>query len=178
MYDDVYTILPIENGFDDSPRYNLNNWKRNLTIENVRSGDVLRWACEKGHLDVVQYLCKTFELTVEDIRSCDNLALQLACENGHLKIIQWLYSACELTVEDIRSDYNRALRFACLYGHLHVVQYLCETFGLTVEDIRSNNLALKLAWEYGHLNVIQWICEHFHLDYGSEISALYEQNMG
>ena len=61
-------------------------------MENIQSDDNLsvQLVCEYGHLDVVQYLCEMFGLTVEDIRSDYNWALQLACGNGHFHVIRYL----------------------------------------------------------------------------------------
>ena len=138
----------------------------------------LLFACRYGHLKIIQWLYSACGLTVSDIRFYGNQALLCACVHGNLHVVQYLCETFGLTVEDIRSKSIWGLQLACLYGNLDVVQYLCETFGLTIEDVRSkDNQALRWAYRCGHLNVIQWICEHFHLDYGSEISALYKQNM-
>ena len=96
--------------------------------------DQLLFACCKGHLKIIQWLYSACELTVEDVRSNDNWALQLACKNGHLHVVQYLCETFGLTVEDIRSWDNLALRWACGNGHLDVGRWICETFELTVED--------------------------------------------
>ena len=131
----------------------------------------LWFACQYGHLKIIQWLYSACELTVDDIRVDNNWALRCACIHGNLHVVQYLCETFELTVEDIRSRNNWALQLACKYGHLHVFQYLCETFDLTVEDVWSDyNLALRYAYERGHLNVVQYLCQRFHLDYEHENS--------
>ena len=136
--------------------------------------DQLLFACQYGHLKIIQWLYFACSLTVEDVGLYYyNCPLQLACENVHLHVIQWICKTFELTGEDWN---DLVLRYAFIKGCLDVVQYFCETFELTVEDIRSHdNWLLSMAYINKHFHVIQWICEHFRLDYEREISALYEK---
>ena len=156
---------------------------KNLGCEDVQFGGVLRWARKKGHLDIVQYLCETFGLLIEDTHPgqclCEPFSLPIEDIRSDREYNEYNGDDWRryFTIETVRLSDNRPLRYACEYGHLDMVQYLCKMFGLTVEDLRScDNWALRYAYLNRHFHVIQWICEHFHLDYESEISALNEQN--
>ena len=58
--------------------------------ENKTPKEQFQWACYKGYLEVCKWLISTFNLTIKDVRSRDNLALRCAYENGHSKVCKWL----------------------------------------------------------------------------------------
>lgn len=108
-------------------------------------------AAKDGRIDVIREL-KT-HLTLENIRSKDNLALRIASEYGHVDVLKEL-KKCGLTVEDLRSKNNFALQAAAENGHVEVLQEM-KKWGLTTEDARSDdNFALRSAAENGHVDVL------------------------
>jgi len=118
----------------------------------------LYWVANKGHLEVLQWLHTTFQLTAKDARSNNNWAFRRAAEKGHLKVLQWLHTTYGLTAEDVRSNNNYAFRYAAKNGHLQVLEWLHTTYGLTAEDARSeDNFAFRSAAKNGHQHVLQWL---------------------
>lgn len=83
-------------------------------------------AAKAGRLNIIQYLA-TF-LTLDDIRTNDNLALYYACSHGHLQVVQYLterltcvqettvvqFLGTKLTVNDMCTYNGPALDFACV----------------------------------------------------------------
>ena len=55
---------------------------------------------------MVRYLVETFNLTVKDVKSRDNLALRMTASEGHLEIVRYLIETFNLTPEDVRSGDN------------------------------------------------------------------------
>lgn len=128
-----------------------------------RDNDILRYVICSGHVEILQWLVETFNLTVEDVRS--RRILNYAIETKVLEMIKYLVETFNLTVEDVRSNDNWILLTAAARGHLDVLRYLVETFKLTVNDVRSrDNEALRMAASNGHLNVLRYLVETFNLN--------------
>jgi ankyrin repeat protein len=111
--------------------------------------EALHNACLASSTRLVREILEHDSITLEDIRSDDNLALYYACARNNLKIVQLLFNGTGtgqgLSVEDVRSRNNRALNYACIHGNVKLVQLLIDR-GLTLDDIRANNnAALKSA---------------------------------
>ena len=83
-------------------------------------------ACERGHLDVAQWLYTVFQLTVNDAR--DSYVFRNTCHNGHLHVAKWLYTTFHLTVDDVRIQNIGEFPL----GRQDVRDWLIATFGLTV----------------------------------------------
>ena len=85
--------------------------------------------CENGHLSIVQWLSKRFQITT---KSWGNDALRACCAKGHLDVAQWLVDQYHLTTEDLRANHN----LSCEKGHFEMSQWLADRFQLTTEDVR------------------------------------------
>ena len=75
-------------------------------------------------IEVEKYLCETYGLTIEYIRSEDNEAIRRASENGHIEVVKYLCETYRLTIENILSCDNVALIYIFKYGHYGVVIFL------------------------------------------------------
>ena len=139
--------------------------KLNLTLEIIirsKNNYALILASSYGHLEVVKYLIKKLNFTLEDIRNVDNFAFGYASYYGHLEVVKYLIDK-GLTLEDIKSRDNYALRLASENGHLEVVKFLVNK-GLTLEDIRSqDNFAFRYASSNGHLEVVKYLEEQIKI---------------
>lgn len=130
----------------------------------VISTGALSSACAHGFMNIVQYLCTTYELIPTDIRMDNNVALRNACENGHLRVVEYLHTTFNLKAEDVRDGNNWTLGEVCAKGHLKVVEYLHDVFKMTVEDARAHdNRALRYACARGHLGVVKYLHDVFGL---------------
>jgi ankyrin repeat protein len=58
------------------------------------------YACEQGHLKIVKFLWDQ-GLTVDNLRSDNNLAIRHASRNGHLDVVKFLYSQ-DLNLDDLK----------------------------------------------------------------------------
>jgi hypothetical protein len=81
----------------------LLKWYHNRNILGQKNLAFFQLACEHGSLDIAKWLHTIFELTTEDIRASNNLALSLASGNGHFLVVNWLRTTFALTDEDASS---------------------------------------------------------------------------
>ena len=143
--------------------------------------EAFRFACEKGHLKVAQWLLETNPNI--DIFQYNEISFLSACEKGHLEVVKWLYakkqediyrdhvydpicnynkdpSFCELCEDPSSYNYNNAFGFACKNGNLKVAQWLFEQkpdiYKLTLGE---NEFSFRWACRNGHLKVAQWLFE-------------------
>jgi ankyrin repeat protein len=127
------------------------------------------WACEQGHLDMVEYL------TSQEI-GCDpeadhNYAIQFAALNGHLEVVKYLFSIGG----DPKSHNNYAIRLASKNGHLKVVKYLVD---LGCDPKACNNHAIQFASLNNHLDVVKYLvemdCDHKNISFDIKYKVLCE----
>lgn len=64
----------------------------NFSTQEIRFEDncSLRWAAEAGHLNVVKWLCESFDITVSDVTSHQCFALATSISNGYLDVADFL----------------------------------------------------------------------------------------
>ena len=86
--------------------------------------EMFKNACENGFSEIAQRVAEIRRMTSDDVRSHQNISLQLACEFGHLKTVQWLVDRFDFTEADARAMDNFALRRTCAAGHLSLAQWL------------------------------------------------------
>jgi ankyrin repeat protein len=119
----------------------------------------LMWACEDGHLDVVQILHgETEGQGLEGRNNYGCTALHDSARGGHKEIVSFLLSkGAEATARD--EDDTTPFMCACANGHLEVVQMLFKaTEGQGLED-RDNNgfTALHCAAIKGYKDVVAFL---------------------
>jgi len=112
-------------------------------------GSPLRWACERGHLDVVKYLgSKGAHATAHD-----NIAIIQAVINGHFEVVKYLVD--NLGVNP-RANKDWALCLASGTGRLSIVRFLCDRGANVCVD---NNLPLKWASDNCHFETVEYLCK-------------------
>jgi ankyrin repeat protein len=102
----------------------------------------LIYACEHGHLEVVQYLIERERLdTVAE--NIGFTALRHASCNGRLPVVRYIVETCHVDAE----GWN-ALHYASENGHLEVVEYLIESCNVDAEAKDNGGwTALHQAWK-------------------------------
>jgi hypothetical protein len=109
-------------------------------------------AARNGHLVVLKWLKKKFNITEQDIKlynKYNNEAFLNAASNGHLEILKWLKETFNIT----KSENNEAFIWAAQNGHLKVLKWLKETYNITEQDAKIfDNYAFRLAASNGYLD--------------------------
>ncbi|KAH3767925.1 hypothetical protein Pelo_16 [Pelomyxa schiedti] len=150
--------------------------------------ECLNGALLRGHADMADWLCKTFQPNVMPSlpiwqACCHNggelatvqwmlrnlpapkrcSGLTMSCLQGNLPLVKFLSAAYSATPEDIRDNENEALRSACGHGHLHVAKWITQEFGLNKADAQcgDQNEALWQSFQNGHLETALWVMETF-----------------
>jgi serine/threonine protein kinase len=119
-----------------------------------------RVAAKKGHIEVLEWLTKVFNITEEDY----NEAFLLAAGNGHLKVLKWLKENFNITKEYVKSNYNLVFKYAAEQGHLEILKWLKEEFNITKEDATSDRNATFInVAENGNLKVLEWLTKTFDI---------------
>lgn len=108
--------------------------------------DLFKFACESGHLNLVQYF---FSHSLFNF-----FGLIRACEMGHVHVVEYLVSQGV----DIRQNNDRALIKATMGGHLPMVQYLvslganvhiqndiCLTYACKIKNAQLHQSALEMV---------------------------------
>lgn len=67
----------------------------------LQSPQQMMFTCANGHLEIVQFLCQPFPLTVSDARADDNCPFRWSCHYGHMKVAMFLSQYFQLAVEDV-----------------------------------------------------------------------------
>lgn len=112
-------------------------------------------ACSSGDERSVRWLWRRKLITLEDIRTHNNLGLPYACCAGHESIGKFIWSLAAPVKPESHLAY---FRDACYCGHLSTARWLWD-LGLTLEQLRENNRdsALALACYQGHEHIVRWL---------------------
>lgn len=127
-FNSQYLIEALKTGYLDMVTFFCQHFK--VDQANILMINALAIAARHGHLSVLKYLIKTFDLTQKDVRARDNLTLRSAAEAGHLEIVEYLIEEIGLTLADVKSCSYEALFQAVHHDHHQVVQYLNQRFPL------------------------------------------------
>jgi len=103
--------------------------KSAIKLETARA--IIVQVASNGHLEVLQLLFSTFDLTNEDLTVEQDTPFCFAAFYGHLKVVQWLYDSvssglfenCNTANVKLTRDKN-ALKFACLNEHFDVIEFI------------------------------------------------------
>jgi ankyrin repeat protein len=112
------------------------------------NGNMLEFACYRGHLSVVQLLVSRCHPSKQQLYT----ALTTACAYGHIEIVTWLLNEMKLSrVERVR----RMLTTASARGDINTVKLLAVQVGVTSTEVMSQ--ALRVACHHGRVKVVDWL---------------------
>jgi len=112
----------------------------------------LRKACENGFIDIVRCLIEKNNINTINYTFYNNHGLWMAAYNGHFEIVRYLIEHCEFDGKD-----PMVLLYAARQGHMEIVRYLIEQCG--ADACADRGVAFRYAAGEGHLNVVQYIVE-------------------
>lgn len=90
-------------------------------------------ACGIGNLELVQYILKNKDWTIDIYETDIYTLIQSAVKHGHLEVVKYLYGAGD--VEFSVSDKLLDLKDASAYKQSHIVRYFLEEEGLITPTI-------------------------------------------
>ena len=116
-----------------------------LPMVNYNEKAPLHYACERGHLQIVEYLISK-GANVEAKDKDGKYAIHFACMKGHLPIVKYLIST-DASVDPKEKWERTPLHLAALFGHTNVkhLVYNCANIyakmfdGQTPYDLAKNN---------------------------------------
>ena len=114
----------------------------------------LHYACQGGHMNIVQYLITELGCDPVVPNIYGSLPLHIACRHGHLDVTKYLITEQNCNPMCENKDKWTPLHYACQGGRMNIVQYLITELGC---DIRASSiygsLPLHIASRHGHLDV-------------------------
>lgn len=126
------------------------------TEERLARTVVLPLACERGRLEMVQWLA--VRLGPANVANRARSAVRrIVYVRGHHELAKWLAARFGL----VPTDAKGAFRGACVAGHLELAQWLADHFELAAADMDHELLDL-VCWR-GRLGVARWLADHFGL---------------
>ncbi len=137
-------------------------------------------SCQKGHLEIVQYLLTSPDLKEHaNIHADNDLGFRLACENGYLEVVKYLLTSPDLKEHaDIHADNDYGFRLACARGQLEVVKYLLTSPNLKEHaDIHANNdSGFRLTCNYGQLEIVKFLILDMSIEKTKYIKHYLKEN--
>jgi hypothetical protein len=124
-------------------------------------GDAFLAACAHGHLGVAQYLADVFDVTPEDARAGNNIAVHRALLAGHRGVVEWLADRFGINP---RAGCDLLSACCAQSDSVETVRWLVERFGYTATDVRSRcNQTLRSALLHSHCDVAALLADKFEL---------------
>ncbi len=113
----------------------IDNIKK-ISLKNCNLGTGFRWACDKGHYDIVQYLVELYKTgpiyKPINIHAFKEFSFDLACMNGHYSIVRYLVTLyrSDPTYKpiNIHVDNETGFRWAYANRHHNIVRYLMSLY--------------------------------------------------
>jgi hypothetical protein len=105
-----------------------------------------RWAAENGHIKVLEWLKKTFDIKKRDAKNVKK-AFRLAANNRHLDVLKWLKEKFNITKEEATSKNNYVFRYATWCNDQNMLKWLKDTYNITEKEVKSYD---KYASRFDH----------------------------
>ncbi len=147
-------------GWLDKLRWMASNVRTVGPVTSVDLHAPLKAACRGGHLTVVQWLVRTYDIRRNQLEQVRSGAFEVprayleACNYGHLQTVQWFVEHYEFGSWIYRRIGVGGIVIASCSDRLEVVQWLFDRFNYF--DLTEYETALKHASKWGSLRVAQW----------------------
>ena len=122
-----------------------------LVDPSARDNEAIRYASEKGHLDVVSLLLQQKGV---DPSAINNYAIRYASENGHLEVVKLLLQRPDV---DPSANNNWAIELASYNGYLEIVKLLLKQ--PSVDPSADDNEAIRWASKNGYFEVVKLLLQ-------------------
>ena len=114
-----------------------------------------RLACEKGYLDIAQWLLQ-IKPEIDWSRPAGlTHSLFISCVYGHLHLAQWLYQLYNKP-DEISVNINIVFIYTCSNGHLEVAKWLLSVFP-SIDISHDEHCAFRWAYVEGHYHIVKWL---------------------
>jgi hypothetical protein len=141
--------------------------KYDLKREDIGISELIYIIVAHGHLNVLQYMIKTFKLEKDDILEL----IMVSCMYGYLEILQFLVTNYQLNRGDImikNKDGNTPLTISLkMYGSINIIKYLIEIIGCNIDDVMNKNndgmSILMLAEKKYNYEILKYLVKYFNL---------------
>lgn len=128
----------------------------------ARDDQALRDSCKRGYLQVVAWLCTTFEISKEVVMD-DDANLVRTCPSA--PTVKWLYKSYGLEKQDLRMFNDYILERACERGDLDMIKFLHAEIGFVTTDFHHEDYQmLRKACKNGHIETVVYLCDQFDFD--------------
>ena len=138
---------------------NLIEMYGNVEAKDEKGRTPLHIACEKGNIDVAEYLINQCSCDKEARENKQRTPLFSACLEGHIGIVKLLTSKfrCKVDARDVNG--RTPLHVACYLGFHKIVKYLINDCGCSPEVRDEKSLQTPLHWACagGHLDIIKYL---------------------
>lgn len=144
-----YLYRPTQADFEDAcENGKLRNAMKILSANsNIKVSEyIFNCVCEKGYLEIAQWLYSIHPITPIDI------PFILALSNGHLPVAKWLFSFTPMTPYMICNAFN----FACMNEQLEIAKWL-HSVNERIIVIMNIQKLFDMACIYDNLELAQWL---------------------
>lgn len=103
----------------------------------------LRYACEKGHLEVVRYLLTSDELVEKcNINVENDYPFRIACMHGHFELVKYLCTSSEFTQHsNIHANNEHGICAAYENNHMDIIKFL--VFDMNIPKTKDIEIYIK-----------------------------------
>jgi hypothetical protein len=154
-------------GSFDTHGYFCRTFKIKSLDEEVDGDKLLKWACKNGQFNLVNFLCETHELLLNNY----NKTVVIASKNNHYATFTYL---CERFV--IPKKYViESIRWSCINENLNIVKYINEKYDIQKEDIVGiENWVLYMICKKKCRSILTYLFEKFEFNINDFEKIFYQ----
>ena len=142
----------------NATKYFITEQKCDPSTQNKNGSTPLHYACQGGHMSIIQYLITELGCDPTTPDRYDSLPLHIACLNGHLNATKYFIIEQNCDPNSRGQNGFTPLHCASQGGHINIIQYLITELGCDPSLVDNNcRTVLHLAAIGGHALVIQWL---------------------